>query len=246
MQISREFHAHAGNYTPGGNSCRYIAVHNTGNTANARAEARYAASSQHPSSYHYVLDGSNPVYQILDDTDIAWAVGAWKGNTQYIGNNESISIEVCSNGTEFTGAEIAQLTELVGILMKRHGIPASRVVRHYDCHTGHKDCPAYYVNQSRWDALWKVITSGIIENGAIMAECEFQPDGKGVMVWFDGTNAHGLANRDEEIAVKQVYKRATGKDIPVFALGSPSAPYAYRFWQALNRGWDYGKSPYAK
>lgn len=249
MQISREFRTHSGKYTPGGNSCRYIIVHNTGNTASARNEASFAASSgglDRPSSYHYVLDGSNPVYQLLDDTDTAWAVGAWRGATQYIGNNESISIEVCSNGTEFTGAEVAQLTELVGLLMKRHGIPASRVVRHFDAHSGHKQCPAAYCNQSKWNALWRVITSGIIEDGRIMAECEFQPDGKGVMVWFDGTNAHGLANRDEEIAVKQVYKKSTGKDIPVFALGSKSAPYAYRFWQALNRGWDYGKSPYSK
>ena len=239
MEISREFHAHRGNYTPGGNSCRYIVVHNTGNTANARAEASYAQSNQHPSSYHYVLDGSNPVYQILDDTDTAWAVGAWSGAVQYIGNNESISIEVCSNGTEFTGAEIAQLTELVGILMKRHGIPASRVVRHRDAHSGHKECPAWYVPQDRWNALWKVITSGVIENGVIMAECEFQPDGKGYMVWFDGTNAHGVASADEEKAIKMVYRNATGKELPVFALGSKTAPFALRFYQALNRGWKY-------
>lgn len=237
LEISRAYHAHRGNYTPGGNSCRYIVVHNTSNTANANAEARYAANDQHPSSYHYVLDGSNPVYQILDDTDTAWAVGAWSGARQLIGNNESISIEVCSNGTEFTGSEVAQLTELVGILMKRHGIPASRVVRHYDCHTGHKDCPAAYVNQAKWNALWKVITSGAVENGVIMAECIFRPNNKGYLVWFDGTKAHGLAHPDEVTAIDKVYRAATGKGIPQFALGSESAPWATRFKNALDRGW---------
>jgi len=238
MQISRAYHAHAGNYTPGGNSCRYIVVHNTGNTASALNEARFAQNSQHPSSYHYVLDGSNPVYQILDDTDTAWAVGAWRGATQYIGNNESISIEVCSNGTKFTGAEIAQLTELVGLLMKRHNIPANRVVRHWDCHSGHKSCPSWYVPQDRWNALWRVITSGVIVNGVVMSECIFQPNGKGYLVWFDGTRAHGLAHPDEVNAINMVYKAChDGKSIPQFALGHEGSPWATRFKNALDRGW---------
>lgn len=242
MQISREFHTHGGKYTPGGNSCRYIVVHNTGNTASARNEASFAASSgglDRPSSYHYVLDGSNPVYQLLDDTDTAWAVGAWKGAVQYIGNDESVSIEVCSNGTEFTGAEIAQLTELVGILMKRHNIPAERVVRHWDAHSGHKQCPAWYVPQDRWNALWSVITSGIIENGEIrMSECIFQPNDKKYLVWFDGTRAHGLAHPHEVDAINMVYKAChDGKSIPQFALGHEGSPWATRFKAALDRGW---------
>ena len=165
MQVSREFHAHSGNYTPGGNSCQYIVVHNTGNTASARSEASYAQNNRHDSSYHYVLDGSNPVYQILDDTDTAWAVGAWSGCTAYIRNNQSISIEVCSNGTPFTSAEISQLTELVGYLMSKHGIPASRVVRHYDCHSGHKNCPAAYTSQGAWNELHAIITGGEVLTG---------------------------------------------------------------------------------
>ena len=241
MQISREFHTHPLKYTSGGNSCRYIVVHNTGNTASARNEASFAASSgglDRPSSYHYVLDGSNPVYQLLDDTDTAWAVGAWRGAVQYIGNNESVSIEVCSNGTEFTGAEIAQLTELVGMLMKRHNIPANRVVRHWDCHSGRKSCPAWYVPQNRWNALWSVITSGVIKEDGTMAECIIQPNGKGYLVWFDGTKAHGLANPDELKAIQMVYKAATGKEIPSIKLGSADAPWATRFKAALDRGWS--------
>ena len=89
MQISREYHAHSGNYNAGGNSCRYIVVHNTGNTANARAEARFAQNDQHPSSYHYVLDGSE-CFQILDDTDTAWAVGAWSGAVPLTEKNGSL------------------------------------------------------------------------------------------------------------------------------------------------------------
>ena len=163
--ISRAYHAHSGNYTPGGNSCRYIVVHNTGNTAPARNEASYAQNNQHPSSYHYVLDGGGTIYQVLSDSDTAWAVGAWAGARQLIGNNESISIEVCSDGTEFTEAEQQELTWLVQMLMAKWGIPADRVVRHWDCHTGRKNCPAYYSGASNpaWDALHERITGGDME-----------------------------------------------------------------------------------
>lgn len=239
MQISREYHAHSGNYNVGGNSCRYIVVHNTGNVANARAEARFAQNDQHPSSYHYVLDG-NECFQILDDTDTAWAVGAWSGATQFIGNRESISIEVCSNGTEFTSQEVKQLTELVGILMKRHNIPANRVVRHFDCHSGHKSCPSWYVNQSRWNALWNVITSGIIDGGGMdmSMACIIQPNGKSYLVYYDGVKAHGLAHPDELNAINMVARAATGKNLPSIALGKEGAPYATRFKNAIDRGWD--------
>ncbi|SEP00955.1 N-acetylmuramoyl-L-alanine amidase [Denitrobacterium detoxificans] len=159
MEIKHDHHAHSGNYSPGGNSCQYIVVHNTGGPSGAYNEAEYAQNNQHPNSYHYVLDGTD-CYQILDDTDTAWAVGAWAGARQLIRNNQSISIEVCSDGTEFTGAEKEQLRELVGILMERHGIDADHVVRHYDCHTGHKLCPQYYsLNPDAWEELKAYITT---------------------------------------------------------------------------------------
>lgn len=213
--ISRAYHAHGGNYTPGGNSCRYIVVHNTGNTANASAEARFAQNDQHPSSYHYVLDGGGTVYQILDDTDTAWAVGAWRGARQLIGNGESNSIEVCSNGTPFTADEIAELHWLVRLLMERHGIPASRVVRHYDCHTGHKDCPAAYVDNGRWETLREIITADFQpDEGEETMDIIVNPKGRGYMAWLHGDRPHTFAKPAEVTAVKNIYKAATGKDMP--------------------------------
>lgn len=158
-EINHDYTAHDGNYTPGGNSCDYIVVHNTGNTANAAQEASYAANDEHPSSYHYVLDGDE-IYQLLCDTDTGWSVGAWPGCEQYIGNGESISIEVCSNGDPFTDDEIAQLGWLVRMLMDAHGIDKDHVVRHYDCHSGHKDCPAAYVDEDAWAELRNRIFDG--------------------------------------------------------------------------------------
>jgi len=165
-KINKRYTAHKGNYGSGTNARKYIVVHNTGNTASALNEAKYAHNDQHASSYHYVLDGSGTIYRTLPPRRIAWAVGTagFSGARRLIGNDESISIEVKSNGTKFTGAEIAELRWLVKRLMKRYGIPAKNVVRHYDCHTGRKDCPAYYCvknkagNFARWNALKKKIT----------------------------------------------------------------------------------------
>lgn len=158
--ISRAFHAHQGNYTPGGNRPRYIVVHYTANTASAEQEARYAANDQHPSSYHFVLDGAGTIYQLLDVTDTAWAVGGWAGTTQLIGNAESVSIEVCNDGGPFTVDEIAELRWIVRKLMGELGIDADHVVRHFDCHTGRKDCPLYYAgfDSKPWAALHDTIT----------------------------------------------------------------------------------------
>ena len=212
--ISHAYHAHSGNYTPGGNRCRYIVVHNTGNTAAAVAEARFAQNNQHPSSYHYVLDGTGTIYQILDDGDTAWAVGAWRGATQLIGNGESISIEVCSNGTPFTADEIVELHWLVRLLMERHGIPADRVVRHYDCHTGHKDCPAWYVDLSRWTALKAIITADFTpDDSEENMDIIVNPKGRSYMAWLHGDRPHTFAKPAEVTAVKNIYKAATGKDM---------------------------------
>lgn len=159
MEIQKQYTPHEGNYRHGGNSMEWIVVHNTGNSASAENEARYAQNDQHESSYHYVLDGDE-CYQLLNDWDTAWAVGAWRGAVQWIGNSESISIEVVSDGVEFTVAEKDQLRELVGALMAEHGIPADHVVRHYDCHSGRKDCPAFYVDEGAWADLRAYITGG--------------------------------------------------------------------------------------
>ena len=163
MDISRKYHCRIENYRPGGNSDAYIVVHNTGSTATAKEEAQNLANNvQKPSrSFHYVLDGSE-CYQVVDDTDTAWSVGAWKGCTAYVRHNQSINVEVCSDGAEFTDSEKQQLREVVSMLMQRHNIGAERVVRHWDCHSGRKDCPAYSAgaNNPAWNELHAYITGG--------------------------------------------------------------------------------------
>lgn len=166
--ISREFTAAPGNWKRGGNNPRYIVVHHTDDDGSAWAVAHWKANDynpEHPGSFQYVLDGGGTIYQMMEDTDTAYAVGAWKGCVQYIGNDESISIEVCASGTPFTVDEIAELRWLVRRLMEKHGIPAERVVRHYDCMSGRKDCPRAYTpyvegGDAAWRTLHDTITRG--------------------------------------------------------------------------------------
>ena len=148
-------------YTSGGNSREYIAIHNTANTATAEQEAKNLHNNAGKSSFQYAVDDVD-IIQCVHDYDTAWAVGAWAGAVQYIGNNQSISIEVCNPGTEFSDACKKNLRALVLHLMSYYGIPADHVVRHWDCHSGRKQCPKFYSgsNNAAWNALHSYITTG--------------------------------------------------------------------------------------
>jgi len=160
--ISRAFRCHPWRYSAGGNSPRYIVIHYTANDAPARNEANNVMYNNdgRQASAHFYSDGSGTIYQVMELTDTAYAVGAWDGATQLIGNRESVSIEVCNDGGRFTVDEIAELRWLVRRLMAQLGIDADHVVRHFDCHTGRKECPLYYsgFNNAEWETLRDTIT----------------------------------------------------------------------------------------
>lgn len=89
------------------------------------------------------------------------------GNMSYgvTGHNEHIiNIEVCyrdDSGGRFDLATIANLRELVRRLMRKWGIPADKVVRHYDL-TG-KKCPMFYAyDTNEWRELHRMITKGVV------------------------------------------------------------------------------------
>jgi len=164
-KISREFTAHPDNYTKGGNKPQYIVVHYTAGGSTAWNVAHWKANDanpEHPGSFHFVLDGCGTIYQMMELTDTAWGIGGWKGTTQYIYNNQHISIEVVNDGEPFTINEIAELHWLVRRLMAQFNIDADHVVRHFDCHSGRKECPYYYAgfNNKAWENLHAIITRG--------------------------------------------------------------------------------------
>lgn len=102
-------------------------------------------------STQYIVGINGEVIRIVPDNEVAYAAANR--------NNGTIHIEVCykQNSGEFEQVSKAALRELVQYLMKKYGISADNVVRHYDL-TG-KYCPMYYVDETRWAALHEYITA---------------------------------------------------------------------------------------
>lgn len=102
-------------------------------------------------SAQYIVGLNGEVVRCILDSEIAYAAANQ--------NADTIHIEVCykQKSGEFEEKSIAALGELVRSLMKKYAIPAGKVVRHYDL-TG-KLCPAYYVDEARWNTLHERITS---------------------------------------------------------------------------------------
>lgn len=233
----------------------YIVMHYTGSGSPtpgvALANCKYFAGGNRNASAHYFIDNAH-IYEYADPAKYTtWHCG--DGHGKYgITNSNSIGIEVCQNGnTAYTEPEIERATWLVQKLMSQFGIPASRVVRHYDA--SRKACPYYYTpygagGNSAWTALRARLTSGSTagdsttltgefgQNGENM-ECIIQPDGANVLVYFDGHDFHDLTHPDDVKALNMVYQKThNGASIPQFAMGSKTAPWAARLAQAVHAG----------
>ena len=140
------------NYTKGNKGREYIVIHYTGNsTDTAAANGNYFKSVNRGASAHYFVDRTQ-VVQVVDDANTSWAVGKNYGSNNMFGtvtNSNSISIEMCSTGGKIADETYDNTVALTKALMKKYGIPASRVVRHWDVCS--KVCPGW----SGWGANGK-------------------------------------------------------------------------------------------
>ena len=136
------------NYTPLTNKRNmWLVIHYVGAVSTAKANAQYFEKEKRNASANYFVD-ENEIWQVVDDYNGAWHVGA---NKYYNScrNNNSIGIEMCCKrkGTKgewyFEEQTVTNTIELVKELMKKYNIPIERVCRHFDC-TG-KICPEPYV-----------------------------------------------------------------------------------------------------
>lgn len=147
---------------------RYIVIHYTGAGSSAAgcalANCRYFAGGDRQASAHYFIDDAN-IYEYADPAKYyTWHCG--DGHGRYgISNGNSIGIEVCSSGADYTPEELSRLHYLVRLLMNRFRIDPSHVVRHYDA--SRKACPWPYVpnggdpTEQKWRALHSYITEDI-------------------------------------------------------------------------------------
>lgn len=135
---------------------KYIILHYVGAVSTAKNNADYFYSTFRGASAHYFVD-EKEIWQVVEDNDSAWAIGADK---YYTGarNTNSISIEMCcykKNGKLDIKEEVVKnAIELTKYLMKKYDIDVEHVIRHYDA--TRKNCPAPFVSdESRWQDFKK-------------------------------------------------------------------------------------------
>ena len=160
MTINREYISKQNTYQ-GKNSPKYIVIHETDNW-NQGADGKRHASAQaagHLSTSVHYYSGSDGVYQAADHKDGTYSVGREYGGNHSVSdanNRNTINIEICVNGDgDYTKAR-ANAIALVKQLIKETGIPAGRVIRHYDAKG--KYCPRNMMDNP---ALWEDFMSQI-------------------------------------------------------------------------------------
>ena len=154
MKINKEFISRQNTY-PGKNDPHYIVIHETDNWnegAGARRHASAQAAGHLSTSVHYYC-GSDGVYQAAEHKDGTYSVGREYDKCHKLknaDNRNTLTIEICVNadGDYHTARENA--IRLTKHLMQETGIPADRVIRHFDAKG--KYCPRRMLDDP---ALWE-------------------------------------------------------------------------------------------
>lgn len=161
MKVNRDFVSENNTYE--GNDPQYIVVHNTDNFASG-ADASAHARAQHngnlSTSVHYYTDDKGMVYQAASHGRGCWHVGVNYGGRLFgtVNNRNSIGVEMCVQaGYDFQKA-FGNTVELIRLLMAETGIPAERVVQHYDVCA--KNCPSQIRGKGMWEELKRLIGNG--------------------------------------------------------------------------------------
>nr|DAZ82329.1 MAG TPA: N-acetylmuramoyl-L-alanine amidase [Caudoviricetes sp.] len=138
----------------GQNKPAYIVIHETDNWskgADAKAHATAMKNGNLAGTVHYYVD-SKSVYQTLDHSDGAWAVGDGKGKYG-ITNRNSINIEICVNPETDYYVAVDHAEQLAAQLLKQYGWGTDRLKRHYDA--SRKNCPRRIQAEDRWPEFVK-------------------------------------------------------------------------------------------
>ncbi len=138
----------------GQNKPAYIVIHETDNWskgADAKAHATAMKNGNLAGTVHYYVD-SKSIYQTLDHSDGAWAVGDGKGKYG-ITNRNSINIEICVNPETDYYKAVDKAEQLAAQLLKQYGWGTDRLKRHYDA--SRKNCPRRIQAEGRWPEFVK-------------------------------------------------------------------------------------------
>ncbi|HUJ46869.1 MAG TPA: N-acetylmuramoyl-L-alanine amidase [Rhizomicrobium sp.] len=130
---------------PEGTAIDMLILHYTGMRTAEEALARLCDPAARVSA-HYTIDRDGTVYAHVPEDRRAWHAGIsyWSGERNV--NARSIGIELVNPGHEFgyipfAEPQIAALIELGLGILKRHAIPAARVLGHSDVAPNRKEDP---------------------------------------------------------------------------------------------------------
>lgn len=209
----------------GQNSPKFIVIHETDNTSKGAGAKKHGEAHKNgnlSTSVHYYVDDTY-VVQTLNHKDGAWAVGTSYGTPLVAGvtNKNSINIEICVNpDSDYEKARLLTV-ELVKKLIKDTGIPASKVIRHYDAKK--KYCPRKMLDTpSLWTDFKNRLTSNI--------ENEVEDVDKIVVYSGDGDFAAAFIlsqNKECGLIRKSDYDKAPYKAKTVYQVGGKEGTDRY-------------------
>lgn len=177
MKINREYVSKENTYQ-GQNKPKYIVIHETDNWSRGAGAQRHAsaqAAGHLSTSVHY-YSGSDGVYQAAEHTDGTYSVGREYGGDHSVTdatNRNTINIEICVNADGDYNRARANAIELVKHLIQTTGIPAGRVIRHYDAKG--KYCPRNMMDNP---ALWSDFKAQLGRPETSTSEAKPGSDGK--------------------------------------------------------------------
>lgn len=168
-------------------------IHYVGATGTAKNNIDYynqRSTTQASADFYVGFEGEIWQYNPNPKARYCWAVGGGRQSSQggslygVARNANSVSIEMCvrnkgnknanSKDWYFEQATINSAIELTKYLMKLYGVPASRVIRHFDVNG--KYCPGVYGwnsasgSESAWNDFKKKIGSGAVATPATPAQ----------------------------------------------------------------------------
>lgn len=148
---------------------KYLVIHYVGALGGAEANCKYYASGYIGASAHYYVGFDGEIWQSVEDKDIAWHCGAKAYKHPECRNGNSLGIEMCvrNKGSQaadsrdwyFEDATVQAAITLTKELMAKYGVPADRVIRHYDV-TG-KICPNPYV-YNHTGHTWEIFKAALM------------------------------------------------------------------------------------
>lgn len=207
-----------------------IVLHYTGMKTGAGAEAWLCDPASEVSS-HYLVHEDGHIVQMVRESDRAWHAGksSWFGRTDI--NSCSIGIEIVNPGHSlgYRSFPKRQIDAVIGLckgIVRRHSIPAQRVLAHSDVAPGRKIDPG---EKFPWKALFEAGVGHLVEAAPVRRGAALKVSDTGAEVealqsmlalYGYGVEISGAFDRQTEIVVDAFQRHFRPRKVDGLADGS--------------------------